>query len=99
MSVKRKNGKGKYAYQARKAGGKPETPPADLKAAVSDSVKTDKETKANINEDNHIIRAKNNVAVMPVNIGKINLIYEMKRIGIIAVFIIALLVVLFIVLK
>jgi hypothetical protein len=99
MSVKRKNGKGKYAYQARKAGVKSETLPADLKAAISDLAKTDKETKAVINVDNHIVGVKNNVAVMLVNIGKINLIYEMKRIGIIAFFIIALLVVLFIVLK
>ena len=99
MSVKRKNGKGKYAYQAKKTGGKLETPAADLKTAVSGSVKTDKETVTAVKVDNHVIRARNNTAVMPVNIGKIDLVYEIKRIGMIAVFIIALLVVLFIVLK
>jgi hypothetical protein len=99
MSVKRKNGKGKYAYQAKKAGGKLETPADDLKAFAGVSEKNNKETAAAAKEINHVIPARNNTAVMPVNIGKIDLMYEIKRIAVIAAFIIALLVILFIVLK
>ncbi|MDD4923651.1 MAG: hypothetical protein PHF74_02290 [Dehalococcoidales bacterium] len=99
MSAKKKHGKGKYAYQAKKAGGQIEKPSTDFKAVVSDLVKPDKETGSTAKEDNHVIQAKNNVAVMPVNIGKIDLMYEIKRIAVIASFIIVLLVILFIVLK
>ena len=99
MSVKRKNGKGKYAYQAKKAGGRIEKPSTGLKAAVSDSAKYNKETEAAAIEDIRVMPAKNNTAVMPVNIGKVDLIREIKRIAVIAAFIIALLVILVIVLK
>ena len=98
MSVKKKNGKGKYAYQAKKAGGQLEKPSTGLKAAVSDSAKH-KETEAAAIEDIRVMPAKNNAAVMPVNIGKVDLIREIKRIAVIAAFIIALLVILVIVLK
>jgi hypothetical protein len=99
MAAKQKHGKGKYAYQAKKAGGQIEKPVTDLQAVVFDAGKYNKGTTGTVKENNNVIQAKSSVAVMPVNIGKIDLIYEIKRIAVIAVCIIALLVILFIVLK
>jgi len=99
MAAKQKHGRGKYAYQAKKAGGLSEKPVTDFKTIVSEAGKNNKETVSAVKENNHVIPARNNIAVMPVNIGKIDLMYEIKRIAVIAAFIIVLLVVLYIVLK
>lgn len=99
MAAKQKHGKGKYAYQAKKTGGTIEKPATDFKTIVSEAGNNNKETVADVKENNHVIPARNNTAVMPVNIGKIDLMYEIKRIAVIAAFIIVLLVVLYIVLK
>jgi hypothetical protein len=96
VAVKKKRGKGKYAYQAQKADRQ------DRSGTVSRAVVSDSENHiqaaANTIEENITVHNENS-AVMPVNIGKIDLIYEIKRIAIIAAIVIALLVILFIVLK
>ncbi|HAS04802.1 MAG TPA: hypothetical protein DCR71_03460 [Dehalococcoidia bacterium] len=99
MAAKQKHGKGKYAYQAKKTGGQIERPVNELRAVVSDSDKDKKEINDTVKPEAGVVQVGNNVAVMPVNIGKIDLIYEIKRIAVFAAIIIALLVILFIVLK
>lgn len=99
MAAKQKRGKGKYAYQAKKTGGQIEKPVNELRAVVSDSAKDKKETNNNVKQEIDVISVRDNVAVMPVNIGKIDLIYEIKRIAVFAAIMIVLLVILFIVLK
>jgi hypothetical protein len=99
MAANQKHGKGKYAYKAKKAGKQIERPAAGVQAVVSDSGEHSSDTTVVLNRTNDVIGAKNNVAVMPVNIGKIDLVYEIKRIAIIAAVVIALLIILFIVLK
>ena len=99
MAANQKHGKGKYAYQAKKAGKQIERPAAGVQTVVSDRGEHSSDTTVVLNRTNGVIGAKNNVAVMPVNIGKIDLVYEIKRIAIIAAVVIALLIILFIVLK
>jgi hypothetical protein len=99
MAANQKHGKGKYAYQAKKAGKQMERPATAVQSVVSDSGKNANDTTGIVKRDNGVTLAKNNTAVMPVNIGKIDLAYEVKRIAIIAAVIIALLIILFIVLK
>jgi hypothetical protein len=95
MSVKQKHGKGKYAYQAKKSGKNGEQQHAvNLNAVPDDAVKTEA-VKTGID----VVRTKSATAVMPANIGKIDLMYEMKRTGILSVCILALLVILSLVLK
>ncbi len=53
----------------------------------------------NVKQEADVLSVRDNVAVMPVNIGKIDLIYEIKRIAVFAAIMIVLLVILFIVLK
>jgi hypothetical protein len=98
MSVRQKRGKGRYAYQAKKFGQQVERPAVDNQAVSSNAEKYGREATNTI-EANTIVRNGNNSVVMPVNIGKIDLIYEIKRIAIIAAVVIALLIILFIVLK
>ena len=97
MAVIKKRGKGKYAYQAQKADRQIDRSGTVSRAVVSDS-ENHIQAAANTIEENITVHNENS-AVMPVNIGKIDLIYEIKRIAIIAAIVIALLVILFIVLK
>ncbi|MDD3677732.1 MAG: hypothetical protein WCX07_00280 [Dehalococcoidales bacterium] len=99
MAAKQKRGKGKYAYQAKKTGGQIEKPVNELRAVVSDNDRDKKETNDNVKQEADVLSVRDNVAVMPVNIGKIDLIYEIKRIAVFAAIMIVLLVILFIVLK
>jgi len=99
MAAKQKRGKGKYAYQAKKTGGQNDKSVNELRAVVSDNDKDKKETNDTIKQEADVVQVRDNVAVMPVNIGKIDLIYEIKRIAVFAAIMIALLVILFIVLK
>lgn len=99
MAAKQKHGKGKYAYQAKKTGEQIEKPVNELRAVVSNRDKDKNEINDTVKSEAGVVQVRNNVAVMPVNIGKIDLIYEIKRIAVFAAIIIALLVILFIVLK
>jgi hypothetical protein len=98
MSVRQKHGKGRYAYQAKKAEKQAERPMQDSQDVASDS-DNNRQVAAVKMDGSNIVRNGNNGAVMPVNIGKIDLIYEIKRIAVVAAIIIVLLVILFIVLK
>lgn len=98
MSAKRKHGKGKYAYQAQKAV-KNTGQSVNLQSASTSAVEDSTLKTGAVGISTNVVQAKNAVAAMPASIGKVDLMYEMKRIGIFSAFILVLLVVLSIILK
>jgi hypothetical protein len=99
MADKQKHGKGKYAYQARMANKKQEqqavSPQSDNSGIAPVS-----EIQSNIvKPDIRIAKAPVKVAAVPISIGKVDIVFEMKRIGILAAGMLVLLVLLSVMLK
>ncbi|MDD4873601.1 MAG: hypothetical protein PHE15_01300 [Dehalococcoidales bacterium] len=99
MSGKPKHGKGKYAYQAKIVGKKQEQQPVIAQDNVPVATAVLEKKPDTIKSDIRVVAAPVMPAAIPACVKKIDLIFEIKRIGIIAAAILVLLIILSVMLK
>jgi hypothetical protein len=101
MSGKPKHGKGKYAYQAKVSGKKQEQPAVGESSSAYTPVlpKYPDTQPVTVSTVPRAAVMTDGSAAVPASVKKIDLVFEMKRIGIIAAVILVLLVILSIMLK